>query len=218
MSEEETETKLENRIAYFDAPADVQVHIAHKQMLAPAADLDVGKCFGIPMTGVNRKLFLELVDDVGAAMKRKLVATESNGYFVISRLPDDYSLTTWRKNKLKELEPTGEESTNHHCAIVAKAIREFMLAPWEKLGTYCTGVPQSLHSARIVPYAYIQRKLASMATLRKDPDGSSVALKRAINRLIERGDLSEISRAELAKDFDTTSRSFRIENLKAFDL
>ena len=102
-------------------------------------------------------------------------------------------------------------------ACLAKAVKDYVLAPWANLQSYCVGIPQGLHSARIVPYAYLQRKLSCIAVFRKDRQGANYALKRAINTLLERGDLREMSKPTLVKDFGTNSRAFAIENLQAFD-
>lgn len=124
--------------------------------------------------------------------------------------------------KLLEKFDSGEVGTDNdetkQLLAVVKATREYILAPWANVQSYCVGIPAALHGARIIPYAYLQRKLASVAIFRKDRQGSSMALKRAISTLLERGDMVEISRPQLQKDFNIKMRAFAIENLKIFDL
>lgn len=124
--------------------------------------------------------------------------------------------------KLLEKFDSGEVGTDNdetkQMLAVVKATREYILAPWDAMKSYCVGIPAALHGARIIPYAYLQRKLASVAIFRKDRQGSSAALKRAISTLLERGDMREISRPQLQKDFNIGMRAFAIENLKIFDL
>lgn len=99
---------------------------------------------------------------------------------------------------------------------LVSTINDFVTLPWSDVGKYAKGMGQ-LHSERIIPYCYIQRRLAAIAVFRKDRLGSSLSIKKAINTLIERGDLQEVSRATLSKDFNLTAKSFMISNLNMLD-
>ncbi len=103
-------------------------------------------------------------------------------------------------------------------AKVADIVKEYIVSPWPVVEKYSSPGMSNLHSARIIPYAYVQRRLAAVATFRKDRMGSSGALKRALKTLCERGDLQEVSRATLSKDYNTTSISYMIVNPGAFKL
>lgn len=102
-------------------------------------------------------------------------------------------------------------------ARVAATVKEFVVSPWPEVEKYASNVGH-LHSARIVPYSFIQRKLVSVAVFRKDRIGSTGAIKRALKTLTERGDLQEVSRATLAKDYGTSALCYMISNTKAFGI
>jgi hypothetical protein len=103
-------------------------------------------------------------------------------------------------------------------AKVCKVVKEFIVSPWPEVATYAGDGMGQLHSNKIIPFSFIQRKLASISVFRKDRVGSSNAIKRALTTLTERGDLQEVSRATLTKDYNTSARAFMISNPKAFEL
>ena len=103
-------------------------------------------------------------------------------------------------------------------AEVSKAIKQFVVSPWPEVVKYAGESMGNLHSNRMVPYSFVQRKLASVAVFRKDRIGSSGAIKRALKTLCERGDIQEVSRATLSKDYGTTAVCYMISNVKAFGL
>lgn len=103
-------------------------------------------------------------------------------------------------------------------AKVIATVKEFVVSPWPEVSKYAGDGMSNLHSNRIVPYSFIQRKLAAVAVFRKDRIGSSGAIKRALTTLTERGDLQEVSRATLSKDYGTSARAFMISHPRAFEL
>jgi hypothetical protein len=100
---------------------------------------------------------------------------------------------------------------------VMDSCKKFVMSPFSQVEKYASGLSQ-LHSERIIPYSYIQRNVAGLSTFRKDRIGARSALKRAIDTLIERGDIAEVSRKVLSDKYHTTSRSFMISNPRAFGL
>ncbi len=103
-------------------------------------------------------------------------------------------------------------------AKVIATVKDFVVSPWPEVSKYAGEGMSNLHSNRIVPYSFLQRKLAAVAVFRKDRIGSSGALKRALTTLTERGDLQEVSRATLAKDYGTSARAFMVANPRVFEL
>lgn len=100
---------------------------------------------------------------------------------------------------------------------VMNTIRSYVVSPFSEVEAYAKGL-QHLHSERVIPYAYLQRKLASVSVFRRDKMGSSFALKRVMKTLAERGDLTELPRSTMSKQYKTTAVSYMITNTKAFDL
>jgi hypothetical protein len=97
-------------------------------------------------------------------------------------------------------------------------VKDYVVKPWQEVIKYTGEGMSNLHNARIVPYSYIQRRLASVAVFKKDKLGASTALKRTLKTLTERGDLQEVSKATLSKDYGSSALCFMISNVKSFGL
>lgn len=103
-------------------------------------------------------------------------------------------------------------------AALMKAVKAYVVSPWNEVSKYCGDGAQALHSARIVPYSFLHRKLANVATFRKDRQGATGAIKRALKTLTERGDLAEMSRAVMSKEYGSGSVAYAISRPSAFDI
>lgn len=101
---------------------------------------------------------------------------------------------------------------------VIDVVKDYVLSPWSEAQKYAGEGASKLHSERIITYSYVQRRLASVATFRKDRIGATGSIKRALKTLAERGDLQEMSRATLAKDYGSSSLAYMISSPKAFGL
>lgn len=125
------------------------------------------------------------------------------------------------KNLLKRFD-AGDIGTDNdetkQLGEVVKSVKTFVVSPWHEVSKYAGEGSSHLHSARIVPYSYINKRLSAVAVFRKDRAGPTGAIKRALMTLCERGDLQEVSKATMAKDYGTSARCFMISNAKAFGL
>jgi hypothetical protein len=109
-----------------------------------------------------------------------------------------------------------ESSDTKQIADVSVAISEYILRPFEALAKY--QINSVMHSSRIIPYSYISRRCAANTSLRTDRGGSTSALKKVLQALIDRGDLQEVPAHECRTKFSTTARCFAIANPKSFSL
>lgn len=103
-------------------------------------------------------------------------------------------------------------------AAVVKVVKAYVVSPWQEVARYAGDGASNLHSARIVPYSYVHRKLSNISVFRKDRQGPTQAIKRAMRTLTERGDLAEMSRAVMSKDYGSSAVAYMIERPAAFDL
>ncbi|QEG09353.1 DNA primase [Xanthomonas phage Samson] len=103
-------------------------------------------------------------------------------------------------------------------AKVIATVKDFVVSPWPEVAKYAGEGASNLHSNRIVPYSYVQRRLAAVSVFRKDRIGASGAIKRALKTLCERGDLQEVSRATLSKDYGTSAVAYMIAHPGVFAL
>lgn len=120
------------------------------------------------------------------------------------------------RNLLKRID-AGEIGTDNdelkQLQQILKVVKDYITLPWHDLKKYCDSTAAPLYSSKIIPYSYIQRRLASTAIFRKDKTGTTNALKRALKTLIDRGDLQEMSKAVLHKDYGTTAICYMIKNV-----
>lgn len=93
-----------------------------------------------------------------------------------------------------------------------EAIAEFVVRPWAEIATTAGPNTGNLHANKIVPYSFLHRRLARIATFRKDRIGATNAIKRALKTLCERGDLQEMSRAVMVKDYGSSAVGYMISN------
>ena len=100
---------------------------------------------------------------------------------------------------------------------IARIVKEYITATWHEVEKYKAG-SANLHESKIIPYSYLHKRLSQITVFKKDRQGASSAIKRALNTLTERGDLQEISRAVLAKDHSTTAKCFMVAIPKAFGI
>jgi hypothetical protein len=100
---------------------------------------------------------------------------------------------------------------------IINCIKQYVTSPFSEVEKYVTGMG-NLHAERVIPYAYIQRRLAQVAIFRKDKNGSSFAIKRALKTLVERGDLTEVSRSAMAQQYKTNAVAYMIAVPRVFGL
>lgn len=101
---------------------------------------------------------------------------------------------------------------------VISTVKDYVVSPWPEVAKYAGEGAGNLHSNRIIPYSYVQRRLASVAVFKKDRIGSSGAIKRALKTLCERGDLQEMSRATMSKDYNSSAVAYMIAHPSVFGL
>jgi len=94
---------------------------------------------------------------------------------------------------------------------VKKTIREYIHADWSVASKYSDN--QALHIARIVPYAYISRRLIASAAFRHDRMGATNAIKRTLSIMMDSGQILEVGRAELGSKYGTTQRAFVVKDV-----
>lgn len=124
-------------------------------------------------------------------------------------------------NMLRRFEAGEIGVDNEETKQLSKAmsvIKDFITLPWDQVRKYTADTMGHLHTAKIIPFSYLQRRLAAVAVFRKDRQGASGSLKRTLQTLCDRGDISLVSRATMGKDYETAAQCYMIANLKAFGL
>lgn len=94
--------------------------------------------------------------------------------------------------------------------------KDYIFKPYSELSSY--NVPQAMHSERVIPYSYLHKRLASQSCYKKDRQGATNAIKRTLQTMIARGDIREIERSAMLKQFSTSAIGYAIVNPKTFGL
>ena len=203
-------------VEVLDSSPVAQRHNQLFALLKPALSIDVGKSIAIPKNGLDRTHLVGMANSLSNKEKR-IVVIEHPTVFEIARIEDHMDLRFFYKTIVNENKEVSAIDETQQVVLTKRAIKSYIVAPWSSLTSYCVGIPQVLHQERIVPYAYLQRKLSCIAVFRKDPIGATSALNRAIKFLINESVLSEIPKPVMNKEFHTNSRAFRIDDLRGID-
>lgn len=125
------------------------------------------------------------------------------------------------RNMLTRFE-AGEIGTDNDETVqlsrLTSVLKDYLTLSWPEVVKYAGEGVSGLHTHKIVPYSYIQRRLCQVSIFRKDRQGSTNAIRRGLKTLVDRGDIQEISKAVLARDYSTTAQCFAVANPKAFGL
>lgn len=91
-----------------------------------------------------------------------------------------------------------------------RVIREYVTEPYPIVATY--GVDTRLHNDRVIPWTYISRRLMAMAAFRTDRIGSTNAIKRTMQSLIDGGLIREIGRNDMIVKYGYSGRAFVVSS------
>jgi len=101
---------------------------------------------------------------------------------------------------------------------IIRMIKEYIDNEYSYIERYMSGginpaTRQMMHSNRVVPYSYISRRLIASTTFRNDKAGSTGAIKRVIQTMVDSDKLREVPRHEMQNKFGSTQRAFMISDL-----
>jgi len=104
-------------------------------------------------------------------------------------------LSITRKFEMGEVGRNSEETKQ--VSDVIRVVSQYLTGSPEAAAKY--GAKRVLHNARIIPYTYIQRRLAASASFRHDRIGATNAIKRTLQTMIDEGVMIEVGRADMDK-------------------
>lgn len=105
---------------------------------------------------------------------------------------------------------------NKQISELKKAIREWIISPWDKLEKY-TGTLEYLYKERIVPYAYISKRMIAASAFKNDRTGATLAIKRTLQTLIDSDTIREVPKTEMHTKFGSTQRAFVVKDMTILD-
>lgn len=104
---------------------------------------------------------------------------------------------------------TGEIKQLHRTRFI---IREYLHLEQSRADAY--KVPTNLFNDKIVPASYLSRRLASHTAFQNDRMGSTIALKRAIQALIDSDTIREIPPSQMIEKYGTKAKAYVVSNVK----
>lgn len=117
---------------------------------------------------------------------------------------------------------TGEVGTNtgenKQQKEILRVVQEYIKKDYSEIEMYMGGginpaQRHVMHSNRVIPYSYINKRLITQPAFKNDRLGATNAIKRAIQILVESDKLREVSRHEMQTKFGSTQRAFVISDL-----
>lgn len=98
---------------------------------------------------------------------------------------------------------------------IIRLIKEYLRSPFDRIEKY-SKFP-TLHAEKIIPYAFIQRRLVASSAFRNDKAGATFAIKRAIQNLIDSDRISEAGKQWMIDKHGTNQRCFMVKDLSILD-
>lgn len=74
-------------------------------------------------------------------------------------------------------------------------------------------IPAIIYDAKVIPNAYLSKRLMSQPSFRLDRLGATMALKRTLQTMLETDKLREVPKAEMAHKFGSSQRAFMVSDL-----
>lgn len=185
----------------FDKYADWKINSARDDVIEELwnrAHMKALRLSGLIAVGVN--MINPLIEVAHAEWALKLVQTD------IRALSSKFETGEIGTNSLeiKQLNET------------IRMIKEFIIKDWDHVKKYVDNL-QKMHIAKVIPYAFLNKRLANNAAFKNDKIGATGSMKRAIQILIDRDDIREVSKQQVTEKFNTAQRCFIISNVKILD-
>lgn len=182
---------------------------------------DIDRKIDKQMNEADNEIVKELWNRVHLKLLRlsALVAVGRDMYHPVVQLEDAewaYNLMADNVKKLADRFEQGrigaQVNEANQMEELFNAIKKYLTWPVNKLYSY-VATPE-LHAAKIVSYGTVHKMLAKRAAFRKDRIGATNAIKRAINVMVESGDLQEVPHNTLWEKYSKTGKAYVVTNLK----
>ena len=178
----------------------------HEAAMEPASRVPVYKAFAIA-PGFNVGMLRKMAESYKP--KRIVVIDHNENGFEVRRLGnnDDVSLfyASIEPNKAKALLSNDEEQISQMKRIIVEFfdMEEAQVIRYDAQGA-------KLREAGCIGYAFLQRKCASISAFRKDEEGSTAGIKKALSQMEAEGLLRKLTSEEANELFNTNATIYRI--------
>ena len=182
----------------------------HEAAMEPAARVPVRKAFGIA-PGFNVGMLRKMAE--AYKPKRIVVIDHGEAGYEVRRLGNNADVSLFYAS----LNPKAIEKLSNECGSIEdeqfshlkRTIVEFLEMEDAQITKYdAQGV--KLREAACIGYAFLQRKCASISAFRKDEEGSTAGIKKALSQMEAEGLLRKLGSEEANELFGTNATIYRI--------
>lgn len=96
-----------------------------------------------------------------------------------------------------------------------RIIKEFVVKDWEHVKKYID--VKKMHDEKTIPYLYFSKRLANNVAFKSDRAGATNSIKRAIQTLIDRDSIREMTKNDAGTKFGTSQKCYIISSVKILD-
>lgn len=107
---------------------------------------------------------------------------------------------------------------NKQLKVINKLIHRFLTGDWADVKKVAGDSSAKLHAEKVIPYGYLQRSTSSSAPFKNDRQGATMALRRVLKTLEERGEIQAMQKSVLVQKFGTGAQAYAIMQPGAFGL
>lgn len=100
---------------------------------------------------------------------------------------------------------------------IIRMIRDYLVLPYDKVEKYIQFKSPQMHQDRVIPYVYLNKRLAPLGAFKSDRAGATVAVKRAIQNLVDSDRIKEISKIYANDKYGTSQRCFVVNDLSILE-
>lgn len=97
---------------------------------------------------------------------------------------------------------------------VVRVVKDYLTKDWSYISKYSKD--EKMYAHRIVPYSYINKRLAATSAFKFHKLGATAGLNLALKVLVDNADLTEMSKQNMFNKFGSTPRAYAISDPAAF--
>ncbi len=198
----------ENKFEYVERSQAGNFYRKHVDIMAPVSSQPVDRSFAVPKEGLSFSLLKELADSLSVG-KRRIVVIEHEAAYEIQRIPDNYNLRLfYRYLNENSMKPFGANSDTME--NIKRIAFDYLKSDVDKNLNYDKNLSLLMQQNNVISYAYLQRRIASLAAFRRAPEGSSMHLKNILGELEKTGFIVKLTKATTDRSYGTSAKLYQI--------
>jgi len=99
-----------------------------------------------------------------------------------------------------------------------RVIKDYIVSDYSKVEKYLQFKSPQMHQDKVVPYGYLNKRLAAVAAFRNDKSGATFAIKRTIQTLVDTDRVRELGKVWTNEKYGTSQRCFALADLSILNL